>query len=124
MHEFFEDPFQVGEGVMTFSAHLFDKGVDDGTAPAGFLASNKHPILCSQLRGADGVLDVVVIQFDPAVLKAGFKVWPLSNGVLQCFSQGTLGKEATAAHEMMEKFLVVGEKKSILDLKTTHNLLW
>ena len=45
VHEFLENPLEVAEGVVSVAPHLLDEGVDDGTARARLLSSDKHPIL-------------------------------------------------------------------------------
>ena len=82
MHEFLEDPFKVGEGILPVGADLLDEGVDDGTPIAGVFPSKKHPVLCAQFSRTDGVLGQVIIKFDPPIFKAGLKVRPLVDGVL------------------------------------------
>jgi hypothetical protein len=52
VHQFFKHPLEVGEGVGTMAAHLFDEGVDDRTAPAGVLAADEHPVLVIMPRFA------------------------------------------------------------------------
>lgn len=41
----FKDPFEVGVGIETVAADLFNEGVNDGTAPIDFFTTNEHPIL-------------------------------------------------------------------------------
>lgn len=45
VHEFFEDPFEVGIRIEAVLADLFDEGVDDCTPPAGVFPTKKssHP---------------------------------------------------------------------------------
>jgi len=43
--QLFEDPLEVGEWIRSVAAHLLDEGVDNRTAPAGFLAADEHPVL-------------------------------------------------------------------------------
>ena len=65
--------------------YLFDHGVDYCAAPAGFVSSDKEPVLCAQLRWANGVFGEVVVELELAVVEAGFKVWQLVAGVAQRF---------------------------------------
>lgn len=53
VHELFKDPFKVGEGVHAMATDLPGEGVDDGTAPAGVLVSDKHPIFHPEFSGPD-----------------------------------------------------------------------
>ena len=62
MHQLLEDPFEVGEGIEAVATDLFDKGVDDGTAPSGVIASDKEPVLGSNLGWADSVFGEVVVE--------------------------------------------------------------
>lgn len=85
MHEFFKDPFEVGGGGELVTTDLLDEGIDDGAAPAGFLSSDKHPILCAEFGGPDRPFGVVVVQLDLAVEEAWLEVRPLVAGVAECF---------------------------------------
>ena len=64
MHELFKNPFKVGEGIEAVPTHLFDKGVDDGTAPASLFVSDKHPVFHAEFCWAYCSFGVVVIQLD------------------------------------------------------------
>lgn len=70
MHEFLEHPLEVGVGICASAADLLDKGVDDGTAPAGVFAAYEHPVLVAEFGGADRVFYGVIIEVDMAVFKA------------------------------------------------------
>ena len=50
MHEFFKDPFEVGEGIEAVTAHLLNEGCRRPhlRQPASFL-SIKHPVLYPEL---------------------------------------------------------------------------
>ena len=60
VHQLFEDPLEVGEGIGSVAAHLLDEGVNDRTAPTGFLAADEHPVLVTQLGGPDGVFGQIM----------------------------------------------------------------
>lgn len=45
VHQHFENPFEVGEGIGSVAAHLLDEGVDGRAAPVGFLAADEHSVL-------------------------------------------------------------------------------
>ena len=92
MHEFFKNPFKVGEGIKVVAAHLLDEGVDDGAAPAGFFTANEHPVFHAELGGTDRSFSAVVVKLDLTIEEAGFKVAPLIEGVVERFPKVALGK--------------------------------
>ena len=96
VHEFAEDPIEVGEGVEAVVADLLDEGVDDGAAPAGVGRSNEHPVFHSELAGTDGVLGIVVVPLDAPVGEARLEVSPLLTGIRQGLAQGALGQDGAA----------------------------
>jgi hypothetical protein len=110
------------------AADLFDEGVDDGTAPAGFFTANEHPIIHAYLGGANGVFGEVVIKFDLPVEEAGFEVFPLVAGVAECFPKVALGKDVAFFVKVVEEFceVVVGstgfEPTGFLSLKWPGSL--
>ena len=104
VHEFFKDPFEVGVGVELVTTDLLDEGVDDGAAPAGFFATNEHPVLRAEFCGTDGSFGVVVIKLDLAVEEARFKVRPLVTGVRERFPKLAFGKDSAVFFEMVEEF--------------------
>ena len=81
-----EDVFEVVTRVDPEAAAVFDEGVEDGGFLAGVLGSDEEPVLGSELGGADGVLDEVVVDLDAAVCQIGFKVRPLVEGVADGFA--------------------------------------
>ena len=89
---------------MTVTADLLDECVDDGAAPAGVLAADEHPILHAELGRSNGSFGMVVVEFDPAVFKARFKVLSLVAGVLERFAQGAFGQDSSSCLEMLEEF--------------------
>ena len=86
------------------AADLLDEGIDDGTAPAGFLGSDEHPILRAEFGGADRSFGVVVVKLDLSVEEARFKVLPLVAGVAERFPKLAFGKDTAVFFEMMEEF--------------------
>ena len=109
-HEFFEYPFEVGVGIEAVAADLFDEGIDDGTAPAGFLGSDEHPVLGAEFGGTDRAFGVVVVKFDLAVEEARFEVRPLVPGVAERFAELAFGKDSAGfflLFEMVEEFFEV-----------------
>lgn len=107
VHEFLEDPLEVGVRVEGVAAHLFDEGVNHRATPAGFLTTDEHPILQAQFSRTNGVLGEVVVKFDLSVFKARQEVRPLLAGVGQCFPQGTFGQDSFAVLEVGEEFFKV-----------------
>lgn len=90
--------------VLSVAADLLDEGIDDGAAPTGFLATDKHPVLHAELGRTDGSFGMIVIKLDTAVFKARFKVRPLVAGVLQRLAQGAFGQDTAVGFEMLEEF--------------------
>ena len=90
--------------VLSVAADLLDEGIDDGAAPTGFLATDKHPVLHAELGWTDGSFGMIVIKLDTAVFKARFKVRPLVAGVLQRLAQGAFGQDTAVGFEMLEEF--------------------
>ena len=89
------------------AAELFDKGIDDCAAPAGVFAANEHPVLVSELGGADGVFREVVVKFDLAVGEAGFEVGPLVRGIVEGGAQAAGGRDAAPALKPFDEFCEV-----------------
>ena len=114
VHECFKDPLEVGVGVEAVAADLFDEGVDDGTAPAGFFVSNEHPVFHAGFCGADCSFGEIVIELDLPVEEAGFEVLPLLQGIAQRFPQVALGKDAA-----WSGFVKVGEEFGEVVVVTT-----
>lgn len=104
MHEFLEDPLEVGEGIGSVAPDLLDEGVDDRTAPAGVFAADEHPILVTELSGTDGVFCQIVIKFDLPVHKAGFQVRQLFGGIGERLSERTARKDLGLALEAGGEF--------------------
>ena len=86
------------------TTHLLDHGVNYRTAPSGFVAADKHPVLGAQLRRTNGVFGVVVVELDLAVVEAGFEVWELVVGVVQRFPKLAFGKDTAFGPEMVNEF--------------------
>lgn len=107
VHEFFKDPFEVGEGVHAVSSDLLDESVDDGTAPAGVLVSDKHPIFHPEFGWPDRAFGMVVVELDLAVEEAGFKVIPLVEGVVERFPKVALGKDTAGFVQVVDDFAKV-----------------
>jgi len=99
VHEFLEDPLEVGKGIGSVATDLLDESVDDRTAPAGGFAADEHPILVTELGGTDGVFYQVVIKFDLPVHEAGFQVRQLLGGIGECLSERTARKDLGPALE-------------------------
>jgi hypothetical protein len=115
VHELAEDTLEVGEGVLAVTADLLDEGVDHRTAPAGFLVSDEHPVLSAELGGADGVFGEVVVELDPPVEEAGFKVGQLLDGVAQRFEEPVGRGEATEPDHASPQFAKVVVESSGLE---------
>ncbi len=86
MHEFLKHPLEVGIRICASAADLLDKGVDDGTAPAGVFTSDEHPVFGPELGGANRVFHGVIIEVDMAVFKARSELGPLGLGIVECFA--------------------------------------
>ena len=110
------------------AADLFDEGVDDGTAPAGFFAANELPIVHANLGGTNGVFGKVVIELDLSVEEAGFEVLPLIAGVVERFPKVALGKDVKFFVKVREESskMIVGstsfEPSDSLSLKWSGSL--
>ena len=99
-HELSKHPFEVAIGIGSMGAHLLDKGVDDRTAPAGVLASDKHPVLMAKFGRPDRVLHAVVVEVDPAVLKTRLQLRPLVVGIMERLAQGASWGDSVAKDEV------------------------
>ena len=64
-----EDVPQVGEGVDAAATAVFDDGVEDGAAFTRSGVADEEPILFANGGGTDRVLDAVVVDFEPTVLR-------------------------------------------------------
>ena len=99
MHQLLEDPLEGGEGIRAVAADLLDEGVNDRAAPAGVLAADEHPILVTELGGADGVFCEIIVELDLAVHEAGFEVRHLIGGVGKGIAQLASGRDPAEAGE-------------------------
>lgn len=114
MHEFFEDPFKVSVWIEAVAANLFDEGVDDGAAPAGFFVADEHPVFHAEFCGPNRAFGEVVVEFNLPIKEAGFEMLPLLEGIGQRFPKITLGKDAESSG-----FLKVGEEFGKVIVVTT-----
>ena len=101
MHEFFKHPLEVGVGICATASNLFNEGVDDGTAPAGVFAANKHPVLVSELGGTYRVFHGVVVKFELPIFKTRGELRPLVLSIMERLTQGALGGDAAAQDEVL-----------------------
>lgn len=83
MHEFLKHPLEVGVGICATAPDLFNEGVDDGTAPAGVFAANKHPVLVSEFGGTDRVFHGVVVKFELSVFKTRGELRPFVLSIME-----------------------------------------
>ena len=107
MHQLFEDPLEVGEGIRSVAADLLDECIDHCAAPAGMLAADEHPILVTELGGADGVFCEIIVELNLPVDEAGFEVGQLIGGVGQGIAQLASGRDAAEAGEPTDQFAKV-----------------
>lgn len=87
-----EDVPEVGVGIKAAAAAALDDGVEDGAAVAGGVGTDEEPVFLAQGGGPDGVLDEVVVDFDPAVVEIHGEGGPLPKGVAAGLAQRTLGQ--------------------------------
>ena len=104
MHQLFKDPFEVSKWVTTVSANLLHHCVNDCAPPSGLISPNEQPVFRAKFSRPNCVFGVVVIKLDLAVVEAGFKLFPLVEGVAQRFSQLAFGKNAAFELEVFEEF--------------------
>ena len=61
--------------------------------------ADEQPVLFADRRGTNGVLDVVVVDFHPAIAQINFQGAPLAQRIIQRRAQWTLGQLPTAGFE-------------------------
>ena len=62
-----EDVAKISERIQPASAAVFDDGINDGAALAGFGLADEEPVLLADGRGADGVFHQIIVDLNPAV---------------------------------------------------------
>ena len=94
-----EDIAQVLERIFPVALTRDDDGVDDGRALAGVGVPHEEPVLFSDARGSDGVLDQVGVQLGVPMTNVGSQWVPVAQPVVAGFSQVGLRHDLTAQCE-------------------------
>jgi hypothetical protein len=89
----FEHVGQVGFRVVAMTFGAFHQGVDDGGTLTGGFSADEEPVLFSYGRGADAILDEVVVDFDLAVLQEKDESVPEGEGVVDGAAEFSLGQD-------------------------------
>ena len=76
-----EDVAQVREGILAVALAGDEQRVDDGKAGSGVGVTDEEPVLRSELAGADGVLDEVVVEPGVTVAAMGDERIPVREQV-------------------------------------------
>lgn len=84
---------KVFAGVDAQPAAVLHDGVEDGAFFARFDVAEEQPVLGSELGRADGILDEVVVDLDPAVDEEEFELRPLAQGILDGFAEFAFGQD-------------------------------
>lgn len=100
VHEFVKYPLEVGIRICASAAHLFDEGVNHGTAPAGVFAADEHPVFRPKLGGAYRIFYGVIVKINVTVFKAYGELGPFGMGVVERFAQGTPRSDTAAKDEV------------------------
>ena len=75
-----EDIPKVGIGIDAAASATLDKGVKDGSPVTGLSLADEQPVLLSERRRANGVLDQVVVDFQPAIEQIFLQRRPQAQG--------------------------------------------
>ena len=89
----FEHVGQVGFRIVAVTLGALDHGVDDGGALTGGFSADEEPVLFSYGRGADAILDEVVVDLDLAVLNENGEPIPECEGVVDGAAEFSLGQD-------------------------------
>jgi len=105
---------QVSVGIKASAAAAFDDGVEDGSTVSGSGFADEEPVLFAQGRGANGVLDQIIVDLHPAVGQIHFQRLPLAQGIVQGDAHETLWQMSWAALEPKESpFQALGSPPAI-----------
>lgn len=88
-----EDVGEIDFGVVAVAAGAFDKGINDGAALAGGLATYEEPVLFADGGGADAVFDPVVVDLKAAVFDVDVEPVPNGKGVVDGSTEFALGQD-------------------------------
>ena len=78
--EILEEVFEVGGRAEPVGLGGFDHGVDDGAGRSAVWCVGEEPVLASDGERADGALDAVVIEFEPAIEEEAEELGPIGSG--------------------------------------------
>lgn len=81
-----EDPLEVGIGIVSFTANIFDKGVDDSATPSCVLTTNEEPVLCSELQWSHCILHNIVVEIEATITESTNELTPLIQSILDRLS--------------------------------------
>jgi hypothetical protein len=88
-----EDVGQVVFRVVAVTFGAFAQGVEDGGALTCGFSADEVPVLFSYGRGADAILDEVVVDFDLALLDENGEPIPECEGVVDGAAECSLGQD-------------------------------
>jgi hypothetical protein len=88
-----ENVGQVGFRVVAVTFGPLDQGVDDGGALTGGFSADEEPVHFSYGRGADAILDEVVVDLDLAPLDEKGEPIPECEGVVNGAAEFSLGQD-------------------------------
>ena len=79
---------EVVEGIDAPLAAGLDDGEEDGAALAAIGVADEEPVFLAHGGGTDGVFDLVVVDFQTAVVEVAAEQIPLAQGVVDGLSHG------------------------------------
>ena len=109
---------KIGIGIDAPASATLDEGVKDGAALTGLSLADEEPVLFSERRRADGVLDQVIVDLQTPVGDILPQLRPLPEHLVDGFAHGTLGKSLDAV--LIEPGFDVCENWQCLLLGVTH----
>ena len=109
-----ENVFKVFLGVDAQASAVLDNGIEDrGLLACGF-GTYEHPVACTKLCRANGVLYFVIVDEDPAVGQIDFEALPLVERIADGFAEQAFGQDRPAQGEKIQQFLETAMDRTTL----------
>ena len=113
-----KDVLEVSERIRSSLPDIFDQSVEDRASLPGVFAADEHPVLRSELGGADRVFHCVVVEGDRAVIQEDLQFIPEPEGVAAGTPQGTFGQAMGKGSQLvLDRF---DERKRVLLAFLSH----
>jgi len=83
---------QIGMGIDAAAAATLDNGVEDGAAFAGIGIAEEEPVLFSERRRSNRVLDQIIINLKSAIFEIDAKQGPVGERVIDGLAKSAVGQ--------------------------------